>query len=91
MTDTYAGYPRSVNEVRSTRSGKASDWSPREALISLLRNIDEGHCDPESLVVVFREKREGGYWSDFVSACSDTTTMLGLLELTKVLVCRGMR
>ena len=84
--DTYADYPVSVNELRSSRSGSASDWSPRELLISLLREIDAGRLKPDDLVVIYREKREGGHWTDFVSSCVDGTVMLGLLEYGKLLM-----
>lgn len=89
IRDSYADYPRSVNELRTLRSGNAADWSPREILIAMLREIDAGRLEPESLVVVYREKREGGFWSDFSSSCADGAVMLGLLETAKQLMWRG--
>lgn len=87
--DTYADYPQSVNELRCARSGNAADWSPREILIQLLREIDAGRLKPEAFVAVYREKREGGYWTDFCSSCPDSQVMLGLLESAKFLMWRA--
>jgi hypothetical protein len=91
ITDSYANYPRSVNELRSHRSGNAADWSPREMLISLLRDMDSGRIKPESMVVAFRERLDTGYRTDFHAACPDATVMTGLLETAKFLVWRGIR
>lgn len=50
---TYEDCPITIGELRSDRSESATDWSPRELLISLLRGIDAGTLDPESMVVAF--------------------------------------
>ena len=85
----YAEYPVSINQLRCARSGNAADWTPRDILIHLLREIDSGRLNPESLVTVFREKREGGYMTDYCSACPDSQVMLGLLETGKQLLWRS--
>lgn len=41
----FAGQPISLSERRAEKSGKAKDWSPRDALVSLLREIDAGELD----------------------------------------------
>jgi hypothetical protein len=86
---SFAGYPRSVNEWRARRSGDAADWSPREALIAVLRSLDEGVLQPDALVVCYREQREHGSRSSFVAACPDCTVMLGLLEAAKFRIWEG--
>ncbi len=91
IKDTYADYPRSVNELRSQRSGNAADWSPREMLITLLRDLDAGSIKPESMVVVFRQKRHPGYRTDFSAACPDGTVLVGLLETAKLMAWGGNR
>ena len=53
--DDFANYPESVAERRSDASRKASDWSPRECLISVLRQIDRGEIDPKGLIVCWCE------------------------------------
>jgi hypothetical protein len=64
-SDSYANYPPSVNEVRSMRSGNAADWSPREALIQMLRDIDSGAIQPDALIVSFRERVGCNYRTNF--------------------------
>lgn len=38
--DDYSAFPRTINEPRSDRTGAAKDWTPRDLLISALREID---------------------------------------------------
>jgi hypothetical protein len=40
--DDYSGYPRTINELKSDRTHAAKDWTPRDLLISALRDIDSG-------------------------------------------------
>lgn len=89
IRDNYADYPRSVNELRSARSGSAADWSPREILIQLLREIDAGRLHPEAMVVVHRQKKDDGYWTDFCSSCPDQMVLIGMLETAKSLLWRS--
>ena len=86
--DSYADYPRSVNELRCARSGSAADWTPREILIQLLRDIDSGRVQPDALVTVYRESRDGSSRTEFLSSCADATVMVGLLEMAKLLMWR---
>lgn len=90
MVESYANYPFSVSEMRSRKSGDASDWSPRDMLISVLRDIDTGVLNPESMVIVFRKRRGSGYKTDFYAACPDLTVMTGLLEGAKLLAWRNL-
>jgi hypothetical protein len=52
-SQNFSNYPRSINEVRSDKSGEAADWSPRECLIAMLREIDEGNIAPEYVVIAW--------------------------------------
>lgn len=87
-TESFSDYPRSVNELRCARSGSAADWTPREALIQLLRDIDEGVVKPDALVVSFREKVERGFRTSFSAACPDGGVLIALLEQTKFRIWR---
>ncbi len=81
--DSYTNHPHSVNELRALRSGNAADWTPREALIRVLRSIDDGKIKPDAVVVCLREKVDGGFHTSFSAACPDSGVMLALLEQTK--------
>lgn len=87
-TDSFSDYPLSLNELRSRRSGNAADWTPRDALIQMLRDIDSGVIRPDALVVSFREKLEQGFRTNFSAACPDSGVLLALLEQTKFRIWR---
>lgn len=68
-----------VSEIRSDQSGNGADWSPRDALINLLRDIDAGKSKPTSLVICWREASGIGESSHYSSACKTPWDGLGLL------------
>ena len=51
MTD-YKDHPPSVTELRSEKTNDAADWTPRDALITALRDIDSGRQEPTCLVII---------------------------------------
>ncbi len=52
--DDYKDHPKSVTELRSDKTDKASDWTPRDVLIAMLRKIDSGEItDIKALSVVW--------------------------------------
>lgn len=57
MTDDYRDHPKSLNEVKAEKSHNGAKWTPRDALISLLREIDNG-LDIEMLIVGYRYKSD---------------------------------
>lgn len=80
MTDDFAGYPVSVSEARADREDDCRLWSPRDALISVLRDIDEGKVAPDALICVYRQRGEDGIMTThFAAASPDIHTSLGLL------------
>lgn len=42
MDDSFAEYPRTIGELRSDKTDKSHDWTVRDMLISVLRDIDSG-------------------------------------------------
>lgn len=86
---SFAGYPVSVNETRAERAGDASLWSPREALIAVLRDIDAG-VKVDVLIVAYREVGEsGGKVTRFAGACPDAATAVGTLAIAQNKILRG--
>lgn len=81
--DNFTDYPMSVTEKRGKHS--ASKWTPRDALISMLRRIDSGEIpNVDALVIVLREKLDDGEYRTFFSqATPDFHTSLGMLEHLK--------
>lgn len=79
MPKSFADYPKSVAEVRADRSRDGADWTPRDALIDLLREIDSGRMKPVSLVIAWRETTDDGLQSGHSSACQSGHDASGLL------------
>lgn len=80
MTDNFADHPLSITELRSDKSQNAADWSPRDALISALRDLDAGKIKPDALVVCYRKKdSDGAVETSWYSASPDLHTSLGML------------
>jgi hypothetical protein len=90
MTDNFAGYPESLGELRN--DSNAALWTPREALISVLRDIDSGKVKPDALVVCFRETTgKGETDSYFRQASPDVHVSLGLISFTAMKIVGAAR
>lgn len=73
---TYADHPETIGELRADRNdGGPSDWSPRDVLIQMLRDIDSGRAKPTDLAIVWRGNGEHGS----KRAGKDTIVAIGLL------------
>jgi hypothetical protein len=53
---TFANAPVSLGETRALKMADGRLWTPRDALVAMLRDIDEGKEDPTDIVICFREK-----------------------------------
>ena len=60
MDESYADTPVTLGEIRADRQESAAAWSSRDVLIQVLRMIDRGECDPDTLVVAWWGRAEGG-------------------------------
>jgi hypothetical protein len=49
--DTFSGYPPSIAETRAKQAHDGKLWTPRDALIDCLRDIDEGRIKPVGIVI----------------------------------------
>lgn len=77
--DNFADYPTLLNDVRSDRTDDARHWTPRDALIELLRAIDQGKVNPDMIVICFREQDADGPRAKYRMAGADNLTALGVL------------
>ena len=76
----FKDFPRSVSEIRADRSENASDWTPRDAVISFLRRMDSGEIKPDALVICAREMTQDGATKPFFSVSSrDPHVTIGML------------
>jgi hypothetical protein len=63
-------------------ASKERQWSPRDVLLAMVREIDEGTANPDALVICFKQDGNPG----FMSSAPDVVTMLGLCEGAKLLI-----
>lgn len=79
--ESFANAPQAIDEIRANKSHSAADISPRSTLIGLLRQIDSGEIEPETLVVVWASKivdsRRTSGWS---ASGHDLLAQVGLLQ-----------
>lgn len=59
--ETFADAPKSISELRSDRSEWARDWSPRDTLIKLLREIDSGEVRVDFIVISTGSRSADGH------------------------------
>lgn len=79
--ETFENSPVSIGEFKADKSRDAKDWKPREALVELLRRIDNGeYPDMDALILAWRERTAKGEISSYYSASSpDIHVSLGVL------------
>lgn len=90
MADDFSKAPVSIAEIRSDRSSSAKDWTPRDVLVSLLRDIDSGKRSPSVLCVFHTAFDEDGTPKTGFSSSSPNIHMtLGLIEMGKAHILKG--
>lgn len=80
--DNFANAPPSITELRSDRTKKATDWTPRDCLVSILRDVDSGKLTIEQIAVVIIEKDDDEKIKDSISVAGPYTTfaLIGMLQ-----------
>lgn len=80
MTD-FADYPKSISEIKSDKTQDGGDWTPRDALISMLRDIDSGELSPDFAILIFGKLDENdATHTYFANATPNRYILMGLLE-----------
>ncbi len=76
--ESFAGYPASIKEAKSET---AKDWTPRDVLISTLRDLDEGKIKTENLIVCWSQEDPNDTSPDWhlTVAYQNKLEMLGVL------------
>lgn len=76
----FSQHPQSIGEIRASKTPRASEWRGRDAIIDVLREIDRGTINPESLVIVWREgDHKEGWQTFFRNAGADPHATQGML------------
>lgn len=82
MNDEYKDIPISIGEIRSYKlDSTAQDWLPRDALVNVIRLIDDGIIDPSLLIVCYFDKKSDGTFYSIASKLNYTRFLIvGLLQ-----------
>ncbi len=56
--DDFKDHPKSLTEHKADKAKDAGLWTPRDALIAALRDIDHGVINPTSIIIVGATKPE---------------------------------
>lgn len=54
----FKDYPKSITEAKAT---SIDEWTPRDALINTLRDIDEDKIAPDTVVIAYCSDHDFGY------------------------------
>lgn len=91
VAESYADEPITITALRANKTDNGSHWTPRDALIDVLRQIDKGEISPDALCVVWCQKYEtGGGFINYSSSADSGVTTLGLLARAAYRVNVGM-
>jgi hypothetical protein len=52
VTEDFSKAPPTISEARAKRSGNAEDWTPRDVLVHVLRQIDSGELVLDDVIVI---------------------------------------
>ncbi|WP_276200323.1 hypothetical protein [Chelatococcus sp. XZ-Ab1] len=83
--DDFSKAPMSISEIRAQKVRDGSMWTPRDVLVSLLREIDAGERAVDTLFVAFAHGDEVGYRQ----SSSDAIRTVGIIEHAKRLFLEG--
>jgi hypothetical protein len=80
--DNFKNHPESLGEIRANRENSSAPWTPRDALIQVLRMIDSGEVKPDVLVVAWGETVNDMRDGHFRVSSPDPLVSLGLMQAT---------
>ena len=79
--ENFANHPLSIAEIKSSRSGDGSDWTPRDALIAALRDVDSGEQAPTCCVICFGTVSPEGITKTYMyQSTANRFELMGLIE-----------
>lgn len=70
-----------LGRERAYKTGEASCWTPREAVVEMLRLLDAG-LNVDKLIICY----DGIGGSNFQSSCKSAMEAIGLLQVTQLTV-----
>lgn len=85
MNETFDDAPVSVSEIRASRSLSAADWSPRDCIVNMLRQIDSGELELDAVCIVYSNTDNE---SGFQVSSPNLITTIGMLQLSTLRMTR---
>lgn len=86
----FSDYPQSLTAYKAAKSDCAADWTPRDVIIEVLRQMDSKEITPDALFVVFRNRKPNGDAQNGYSvAGTDGNVTLGMLHMAMAWVTRA--
>jgi hypothetical protein len=82
--ESFADHPRSLTELKAARAWDGRLWTPRDALIDLLRDIDAGKIEISDLIIAYRQTDGTHRFSG--AGPGGQLTILGLLSRATAMV-----
>lgn len=67
-SESFADVPVALAEKRAERDQNASSWTPRDALVSILREIDSGRLKVDLIWIGHAERQEETILSSYLTA-----------------------
>lgn len=82
--DSFADHPQSLAEHVSDKDQDASKWAPRDALVSVLRDLDRGELPIETIVICYSwPTGPGRTVTSFRQSGESMVKALGTVELAR--------
>ena len=83
--ENFKNYPKALSEKIAEKSNDASKWSPREALISVLRRIDSGTLDIDNIIILYEE----GEKFEYTNSVKNLNDAISMCEFAKHRLIQG--
>lgn len=90
----FSTAPESIGELRARRSQLPCDWKPRDMLVRLLREIDDGTIEPDQMLVAWTPVEDNERQSSaiaFALATKGPRDAIAMIEMAKIEMTRGCR
>lgn len=83
LSDNFSDHPVSLQEHKADKENSAAAWKPRDALIHVLRLIDNGKINPDSLVIMHTKRDPNDVEKGWTIASAGRYDTLATIELVK--------
>lgn len=80
MDKDFSKEPLTLSEARAHRAHDAKRWTPRDVLISALRDLDAGVIKPDALIVAYNTRVDDDDKTGYKVSSPNFLTSLGLIS-----------